>query len=1148
MPLVRLFLALTGFVFLFSANSSAATLGTVNSITGGASDLVLDDARGLLYLVRPAPFNRVDIFSVAQRRVLSSVLTDALPLAAALSRNGDTLYVTCHDGSSLNVIDTRLSPPAVIRKVSLPAKPEGVAVGSDDRVLITTIGSGQNNLLNTLLVFDPGVADTTQNLSTVPVATPPPLPPTLPPLAGRVFLANRSQLIATRDGSRIIGVNAFNATQRVVFVYESASASVLRSRIVGDTSTVLSVSPDGSRFMMGLRLFETETLSVLAQQNAANAPFPLSVTVTAAGFTQVGGQFNLQQNQGGSAFTPDGTRIFAAFNITPVQSPPARANVTQLLIDDSDNLLIYDALQLPENLAGKIVSSQDGLNLYALSESGFTTIPVGDIARSVVLQPSSNAVVISSDQCNSTPEGRTFRVGVANSGRAAGPLVFTPTLLQTLATAAAINIPGIGGGLPGPGGGGFVIPIPGFPINIPGIPAQGGGNQNNPANAVLQQAPTARPVRDGQATTAVDFVFNTLAGRSLGTAQSFDYLISSPQAINVPSIVRVYQNSRNSEARGEIVPIRTSLSPSEGLTDIVTDSQRQRLYIANSGMNRVEVYDIRQRRLLSSIKVGQLPRALALSPEGSTLYVANSGGETISIIDLDNLRVTGRVKFPPIPFNGNVPIVTPSQIGVTQRGLQIVMNNGTLWRVVGDEALPRAISPIIGTSTVAAPRTISVTPNGENLILLAGNGTAYLYDSQVDDYVQSRQVAPAPINGYFGPVSAGPRGQYYLANGLVLNQSLSPIAGGAADPTVPGRPGGTPTAPTTRPIASVAAGTGNFYARFTQPIVANANAVVTDTPAVEIVDVNTGLPIRSAAALEGPLTRLTGTQRTNVDGRLLAVDAALTNAYILTTSGLSIIPLDPIANSERPVVPAAGVVNVGTYTPGAAQNGLISIFGSNLGSSATASGTPLPTSLGGVCLTLNNNPLPLLMTSSGQINAQIPPNLAAGRYALVVRSVDRKVAANPVQLTVGRYTPAALFDTETKRALVFRANGEPVTTQRPAKRDEPLVLYAVGLGIPPKTILAPGAPAPSSPLIETDDVTLHFRKVSTPADLTRGPTVQEEMIVDWSGLVAGYVGLYQINLRVPGFHEKGQDLKVVITIGGVSSPLSGNFVPSVAVE
>jgi uncharacterized protein (TIGR03437 family) len=44
------------------------------------------------------------------------------------------------------------------------------------------------------------------------------------------------------------------------------------------------------------------------------------------------------------------------------------------------------------------------------------------------------------------------------------------------------------------------------------------------------------------------------------------------------------------------------------------------------------------------------------------------------------------------------------------------------------------------------------------------------------------------------------------------------------------------------------------------------------------------------------------------------------------------------------------------------------------------------------------------------------------------------------------------------------------------------------------------------------------------------------------------VGLYQINLRVPGFHEKGPDLKVVLKIGGVESPLSGPLVPSVSVE
>ena len=41
--------------------------------------------------------------------------------------------------------------------------------------------------------------------------------------------------------------------------------------------------------------------------------------------------------------------------------------------------------------------------------------------------------------------------------------------------------------------------------------------------------------------------------------------------------------------------------------------------------------------------------------------------------------------------------------------------------------------------------------------------------------------------------------------------------------------------------------------------------------------------------------------------------------------------------------------------------------------------------LGGACVTLNNTPLPLLATSPTQINAQLPPTLAAGRYPLMVR-------------------------------------------------------------------------------------------------------------------------------------------------------------------
>ena len=88
----------------------------------------------------------------------------------------------------------------------------------------------------------------------------------------------------------IIGLNNPTTTTRQVFVYEVASGSVLRSRSVTSISSVLAVSADGSRFMAGLTLFDTATLTVIAQQNAANSTYLFPVNVN----------FNTQTNQGGS--------------------------------------------------------------------------------------------------------------------------------------------------------------------------------------------------------------------------------------------------------------------------------------------------------------------------------------------------------------------------------------------------------------------------------------------------------------------------------------------------------------------------------------------------------------------------------------------------------------------------------------------------------------------------------------------------------------------------------------------------------------------------------------------------------------------------------------------------------------------------------
>src|SRR5207302_837883 len=104
-------------------------------------------------------------------------------------------------------------------------------------------------------------------------------------------------------------------------------------------------------------------------------------------------------------------------------------------------------------------------------------------------------------------------------------------------------------------------------------------------------------------------------------------------AINIIPNVRVFQNSRNAEASGTVIPVDIG-GTTTGLTDMLPDRTRQRLYIANPALNRLEVFDTQKRQFLNPITVGQLPCTMAFGSDGNTLYVANSGGENISIVDL----------------------------------------------------------------------------------------------------------------------------------------------------------------------------------------------------------------------------------------------------------------------------------------------------------------------------------------------------------------------------------------------------------------------------------------------------------------------------------------------------------------------------------
>src|ERR1700676_177389 len=103
---------------LSSAISLAATFGTVVPVLGGASDLVLDEGRGRLYLVNTTQ-NRIEVYSLTQRRLLSPIQTDTNPISSAISRNHKFLYVTALNASALDTL-------TIANRVALPAQPEGV--------------------------------------------------------------------------------------------------------------------------------------------------------------------------------------------------------------------------------------------------------------------------------------------------------------------------------------------------------------------------------------------------------------------------------------------------------------------------------------------------------------------------------------------------------------------------------------------------------------------------------------------------------------------------------------------------------------------------------------------------------------------------------------------------------------------------------------------------------------------------------------------------------------------------------------------------------------------------------------------------------------------------------------------------------------
>jgi len=229
--------------------------------------------------------------------------------------------------------------------------------------------------------------------------------------------------------------------------------------------------------------------------------------------------------------------------------------------------------------------------------------------------------------------------------------------------------------------------------------------------------------------------------------------------------------------------------------------------------------------------------------------------------------------------------------------------------------------------------------------------------------------------------------------------------------------------------------------------------------------------------------------------------------------------------STLPLIYRDGWVNAASFAPykPLAPGMIFSLFGSNLAEGRNlASQIPLPRSLGSIKATLGGYDVPLFYADGGQVNAQVPFELAPGVATLVV--TGKEAAGAPGSVTIVSAQPGVFTVSQsgTGQGVVLDGLNNLVDSSHAVKAGEVVVIYATGLGAtsPP---VATGQAAPAVPPLAL---------VTTPVKVTIGGV---EAAVEFAGLAPGFVGLHQVNARVPAGVSAGNAVPLVLTQNGVAS-------------
>ncbi|MGD0201665.1 MAG: glycoside hydrolase family 3 C-terminal domain-containing protein, partial [Bryobacteraceae bacterium] len=226
-----------------------------------------------------------------------------------------------------------------------------------------------------------------------------------------------------------------------------------------------------------------------------------------------------------------------------------------------------------------------------------------------------------------------------------------------------------------------------------------------------------------------------------------------------------------------------------------------------------------------------------------------------------------------------------------------------------------------------------------------------------------------------------------------------------------------------------------------------------------------------------------------------------------------------------PAINPGGIVSAASYGTAVAPGSIAAVFGNFLLSSPSwASTLPLPTNLSQLSMQFDGAlAVPLFYTDGGQVNIQIPWELAGHERAMLTVTVNGQTSA-PQAIDLVAYAPG-IFTTNMQgsgQGAILDLSNRLVDPSNPATAGSTVVvIYCTGLGAVTNRPASASASSVNPLAVATN----------TPAVSIGGAPAQ----VLFAGLVPGMVGEYQVNALVPVNSATGDAVPVTISVGGYTS-------------